>query len=194
MALCRRGRLSAMTALVLASLYASKAMSSRIRVRARLARWALSVLPLLLAFMVGAAPALATDSSWSLSDRAGHRLTAQVFEQPFPEYPSGMRIRFSALDAKTTLDHKAELVLSDSMGQEWSLPNRSEEMVPKDGSTVPSGSAQFDLDALVPRPSEALPLHLAVPTSNGALDFNLRPEQVMELHAMGSVQGSSDQA
>ena len=169
-------------------------MTSGIPARARLVRWLLGVLPLLLAFMVGTAPALAANNNWSLSDRTGHRLTAQVFEQPFPEYPSGLRIRFSALDAKTSLDHKAELVLSDSMGQEWSLPNRSEEMVPNDGSTVPSGSAQFDLNALMPRPSEALPLHLAVPTSNGALDFNLRPEQVMELHAMGSMQGSRDQA
>ena len=167
-------------------------MASRIHVHARLKRGLLGVLPLLLAFLLGAAPALAADS-WSLNDRAGHRLSAQVFEQPFPEYPSGLRIRLTALDAKTTLDHSADLVLSDSMGQEWSLPNRSEEIVPRDGSAVPPRTAQFDLEALMPRPSEALPLHLEVPSSQGVLDFNLRPEQVMELHAMESVQRRSDQ-
>jgi len=93
---------------------------------------------------------------------------------------------------KTTLDHGTDLVLSDSLGQEWNLPNRSEEIVPSDGSVVPAGSAQFDLDALMPRPSEALPLHVAVPSGQGVLDFNLSPEQVLELHAMGSVQRRSD--
>lgn len=152
----------------------------------------LGVLPLLLAFLLGAAPALAGDS-WSLNDRAGHRLSGQIFENPFPEYPSGLRIRLNVLDTRTTLDHSADLVLSDSMGQEWSLPNRSEEIVPRDGSPVPGGSAQFDLDALMPRPSEALPLRLAVTSTKGVLSFDLRPEQVMELHAMGSVQRRSDQ-
>lgn len=132
--------------------------------------------------------------NWSLSDGAGHRLNATVFEQPFPEYPSGLRIRFNALDAKTKLDHHQQLLLSDSMGQEWSLPNRSEEIVQKDGSPIPPGSAQFDLDSLMPRPSEALPLHLTVPATKGVLSFELTPEQAMELHAMGSVQRRSDQA
>jgi hypothetical protein len=153
----------------------------------------LFLLPVLLTVLLGALPVLAAES-WSLSDGAGHRLNAKVFEQPFPEYPSGLRIRLNALDAKTTLDHRAQLVLSDSMGQEWSLPNRSEEIVPQDGSSVPAGSSQFDLDALMPRPSEALPLHLTVPTSEGALDFDLTPEQAMALHGMGSVQRPSDQA
>ncbi|MBC1261990.1 DUF3122 domain-containing protein [Synechococcus sp. BSF8S] len=160
-------------------------MTFGVCVQSRLRRWLFAVLPLLLAFLLGAAPVLAADS-WSLDDRAGHRLSAQVFEQPFPEYPSGQRIRLNVLDARTTLDHSADLVLSDSTGQEWSLPNRSEEMVPRDGSSVPSGSAQFDLDALIPRPSEALPLRLEVPSTRGVLSFNLSPEQVMELHAMGS--------
>jgi hypothetical protein len=146
----------------------------------------LGVLSFLLAFLLGTVPALAA-GSWSLSDGAGHRLSAKLFEQPFSEYPSGLRIRLNAVDGKTTLDHSQQLVFSDAMGQEWSLPNRSEEIVPKGDSSVPPGSAQFDLDALMPRPSEALPLHLAVPTAEGFLSFDLTPQHVMELHAMGSV-------
>jgi len=150
-----------------------------------LSRSVLAVLPFLLALLLGAVPAFAAES-WSLSDGAGHRLNARVFEQPFPEYPSGLRIRLNALEANSTLDHKEQLVLSDSAGQEWSLPNRSEEMVKKGaGLPLPAGSAQFDLDALMPRPSEALPLHLAVPTGDGVLGFDLTPDQAMTLHAMG---------
>lgn len=166
-------------------------------VPAPLKRASLRVLPLLLAFLMvfllGSAPAQAAES-WSLSDRAGHRLSAQVFEQPFEEYPSGLRLRLNALEASTSLDHKADLVLRDSMGQAWSLPNRSEEIVPRDGSPVPGGSAQFDLDALMPRPSEALPLHLAVLSTDGELGFDLKPELVMELHGMGSVPRRSDRS
>ncbi|MDM7938358.1 MAG: DUF3122 domain-containing protein [Cyanobium sp. CZS 48M] len=143
--------------------------------------------------LLGAFPVQAADS-WSLKDGAGHRLNAMVFEQPFPEYPSGLRIRLNALDAKTKLDHHQQLLLSDSMGQEWSLPNLSEEIVKKGGTPIPPRSAQFDLDALMPRPSEALPLHFTVASTEGALDFDLTPEQTMELHAMGSVQQRSDQA
>jgi hypothetical protein len=152
----------------------------------------LGVLPFLLAVLLLAVPAFAVDS-WSLSDGGGHRLKAMVFEQPDPEYPSGLRIRLNALDAKTTLDHTQQLVLSDSMGQEWSLPNRSEELVQKGGGAIPAGSAQFDLDALIPRPSEAIPLHLRVPTAAAVLGFDLTPEQAMELHTLNSAQRPADQ-
>jgi hypothetical protein len=152
----------------------------------------LRVLSFLLAFFLATVPALAA-GSWSLSDGAGHRLSAKVFEQPFSEYPSGLRIRLNAVEGKTTLDHSQQLVFSDSMGQEWSLPNRSEEIVPNDDSSIPPGSAQFDLDALMPRPSEALPLHLAVQTAEGLLSFDLTPQQVMALHAMAPLQRPSEQ-
>jgi len=168
-------------------------MTRLIRLTVVLRRSVLGVLPFLLVLLLGAVPALAAES-WALSDGAGHRLNAVVFEQPFPAYPSGLRIRLNALDAKTTLDHSEQLVLSDSMGQEWSLPNRSEEIVQKGVSPIPSGSAQFDLDGLMPKPSEALPLHLAVPTAEGVLGFDLTPEQAMELHAIGSEKWRSDQA
>lgn len=161
--------------------------------RAGLLRRALgAVLPLLLVLLFGASAALAAES-WSLADGAGHRLNARVFEQPFPEYPSGLRLRLNALETGTRLDHREELVLSDSMGQEWSLPNRSEELVEKGRGAIPAGSAQFDLDALMPRPSEALPLHLTVASSEGDLGFDLTPDEVMVLHAMGSVAQVTDQ-
>jgi hypothetical protein len=163
-----------------------------IRLSAFLQRSALSVLPCLLAVLLGALPVMAAES-WSLSDGAGHRLNAQVFEQPFPEYPAGLRIRLNALDANTTLDHQQQLLLSDSTGQEWRLPNRSEELVQRGQSPIPSGSAQFDINALQPRPSEALPLHLTVPTSTGILNFDLTPDQAMELHSLESVQLHADQ-
>jgi hypothetical protein len=150
------------------------------------------VLPFLLVLLLGAPGALAAES-WSLADGAGHRLNARVFEQPFPEYPSGHRLRLNALEPGLGLDHQEELVLSDSSGQEWSLPNRSEELVQK-AASIPPGSAQFDLEALMPRPSEALPLHLAVPSAEGVLGFDLTPDQVMTLHAMASAPHDSDQA
>ncbi len=151
-----------------------------------------AVLPLLLVLLFGAPAALAAEG-WSLNDGAGHRLNARVFEQPFPEYPSGLRLRLNALEAGTRLDHQEELVLSDSSGQEWSLPNRSEELVQK-GGPIPPGSAQFDLEALMPRPSEALPLHVAVPSAEGVLGFDLTPDEAMALHAMGSAPRGGDQA
>jgi len=158
-----------------------------------LRRSLLAVLPWLLVLLMGAAPALAAES-WSLSNGAGHRLNARVFEQPFSEYPSGLRLRLNALEPNARLDHHDELVLSDSSGQEWSLPNCSEELVQNGGSPIPPGSAQFDLESLMPRPSEALPLHLAVPSAEGVLGFELTPDQVMTLHAMASAPHDSDQA
>jgi hypothetical protein len=68
------------------------------------------------------------------------------------------------------------------MGQRWTLGNRSEEIVPPDGTPIPAGSAQFDLDALTPRPSDALPLQLTLTSSAGALRIDLNPEQTLTLH------------
>jgi hypothetical protein len=164
-----------------------------VRFTALLRQSMLGILPVLLTLLLAAGPIFAA-ASWALNDGSGHRLNAKIFEQPFPEYSSGMRIRFNALDSSTTLDHQQQLVVSDSMGQEWSLPNRSEEIVPKRSLPIPSGSAQFDLSDLMPSPSEALPLHLTVPTADGVLSFDLNPEQTMALHSIGSEQRSSDQA
>ncbi len=139
------------------------------------------LLAVLLASLVLVAPAAAVES-WPLSDEAGHRFQASVFEQPFPEYPSGWRLRLNALEADLVLDHTDALQVSDAMGQRWTLGNRSEEIVPPDGTPIPAGSAQFDLDALTPRPSDALPLQLTLTSSAGALRIDLNPEQTLTLH------------
>jgi hypothetical protein len=139
------------------------------------------LLAVLLASLVLVAPAAAVDS-WPLSDEAGHRFQSSVFEQPFPEYPSGWRLRLNALEADLVLDHTDALQVSDAMGQRWTLDNRSEEIVPPDGTPIPAGSAQFDLDALTPRPSDALPLQLTLTSSAGVLRIDLNPEQTLALH------------
>ena len=139
------------------------------------------LLAVLLASLVLVAPAAAVDS-WPLSDEAGHRFQASVFEQPFPEYPSGWRLRLNALEADLVLDHTDALQVSDAMGQRWTLGNRSEEIVPPDGTPIPAGSAQFDLDALTPRPSDAIPLRFTLTSSAGPLRIDLNPEQTLTLH------------
>jgi hypothetical protein len=139
------------------------------------------LLAVLLASLVLVAPAAAVDS-WPLSDEAGHRFQASIFEQPFPEYPSGWRLRLNALEADLVLDHTDTLQVSDAMGQRWTLGNRSEEIVPSDGTPIPAGSAQFDLDALTPRPSDALPLRFTLTSSAGPLRMDLNPEQTLTLH------------
>ncbi len=152
--------------------------------RARRGRPLLAAFAMLLMGLLLAAPALAVPS-WSLSDSAGHRFNVTVFQQPFPEYPSGWRLRFNG-SGGTALDHAASLRVSDGLGQRWELPNRSEELVPKDGSPVPAGSAQFDLEALSPRPSEALPLEVELVTSGGPVRFDLTPEQTLQLHELAA--------
>jgi hypothetical protein len=139
------------------------------------------LLAVLLASLVLVAPAAAVDS-WSLSDEAGHRFQASIFEQPFSEYPSGWRLRLNALEADLVLDHTDALQVSDAMGQRWTLGNRSEEIVPPDGTPIPAGSAQFDLDALTPRPSDALPLRFTLTSSAGPLRIDLNPDQTLTLH------------
>ena len=139
------------------------------------------LLAVLLASLVLVAPAAAVDT-WSLSDEAGHRFQASVFEQPFPEFSSGWRLRLNALGAGIELDHADALQVSDAMGQRWTLVNRSEEIVPPDGTPMPAGSAQFDLDALTPRPSDALPLRITLTSSAGPLRIDLNPEQTLTLH------------
>ncbi|MFN2168037.1 MAG: DUF3122 domain-containing protein [Anaerolineae bacterium] len=134
-----------------------------------------------MALFVLVAPA-AADETWSLQDEAGHRFQTSLFEQPYPEYPAGWRLRFSALGSGIELDHGDALELSDAMGQRWTLRNRSEEIVPPDGTPIPPGSAQFDLGALSPRPSEALPLRLTLTSTEGPLRIDLTPEQTQALH------------
>jgi hypothetical protein len=145
-------------------------------------RYALSgLVGIALVLLVVVAPA-AADESWSLQDEAGHRFQTSLFEQPYPEYPAGWRLRFSSLGSGIELDHSDALQLSDAMGQRWTLPNHSEEIVPPDGTPIPAGSAQFDLGALSPRPSDALPLRITLTSSDGPLRIDLTPEQTQALH------------
>jgi hypothetical protein len=144
-----------------------------------------AALSAVLACLAAASPALAAEG-WALRDPAGHRFNVTVFEQPFPDYPSGWRLRVNGRGDDLALDHTAALHVSDAMGQAWDLPNRSEELVPNDGTPVPAGSAQFDLDALTPRPSEAIPLEMELITSTGAVRFDLTPEQTQQLHDLGA--------
>ncbi|MCP9861265.1 hypothetical protein KBZ33_19860 [Cyanobium sp. Cruz-8D1] len=91
-------------------------------------------------------------------------------------------MRLNALGAGIELNHADALQVSDTMGQRWTLVNRSEEIVPPDGTPIPAGSAQFDLDALTPRPSDALPLQLTLTSSAGPLRIDLNPEQTLTMH------------
>jgi hypothetical protein len=74
--------------------------------------------------------------------------------------------------------------MSDGLGGAWVLPNRSEELVRQGEAVIPEASAQFDAHALDPRPSEVLPLQLAVPSDDreGAALVMLQPEVVQALH------------
>jgi hypothetical protein len=132
---------------------------------------------LLLVLQIGALPA------WGLTDQSGHRFSLLVFEQPDPAFPAGWRLRVNALAPGLELDHNRPLLVSDGMGALWSLPNRSEELVPPGADALPPGSAQFDADALVPRPGDAAPLRLQLPTAGGEeLSIMLGPELVESLH------------
>ena len=127
------------------------------------------------------APA-AADDTWSLQDGAGHRFQTSLFEQPYPEHPSLWQVRFSSLGGGIELDHSSALQVSDAIGQSWTLPNRSEESVPADGPPIPARSAQFDVDALSPRPGEAQELQLTLTSKDGPLRIDLTPEQTEAPH------------
>jgi hypothetical protein len=130
------------------------------------------------------ARAAADPQRWSLTDSSGHLWGLSLFEQPDPAYPAGWRLRLTARSPGQTVDHQRPLLLSDGLGGAWTLPNRSEELVRSGEEVIPEASAQFDAHALDPRPSEVLPLQLAVPTDDreGAALVMLQPEVVQALH------------
>ncbi len=140
---------------------------------------------LALALALAPLPALADLSGhWSLDDGSGHRLGAILFEQPDPDFPPGLRLRLNAQSPGLTLDHHRPVVLGDGQGQQWQLANRSEELVPIGTTSLPAGSAQFDLASLRAFPGVALSLRLSVPTSAGDLSYGLGPAQLAELDAL----------
>jgi hypothetical protein len=141
-----------------------------------LRRWiaALAVGAVLLMALIHQPPALwAADAPerWTLSDREGQRWVVSLFSQPDPAYPAGPRLRVTSLSATAgdgpTPSHSAPLQVRDAFAGSWSLPNRSEELVPPDSSEVPAGSAQFALAALTTPPRQEGPVVLQIPLTSG---------------------------
>lgn len=152
--------------------------------------WAPTLAPLLLALLLvlTLAPGLARADEtkrWSLRDQDDNRWSLRIFAQPDPAYPSGDRLRLSALTPGIAVDHSRPLLISDGTGGAWTLANRSAELVAPDGGALPEGAAQFDMADLLPRPSEALPLELTLPLAveTSAL-LVLGPEETEALHAL----------
>ncbi len=143
---------------------------------------------LLLVLLLTLAPGLARADEgqrWSLRDRDDNRWSLRVFAQPDPAYPSGERLRLSALTPGIAVDHSRPLRLSDGVGGSWTLANRSEELVAVGAGPLPESSAQFDMADLLPRPSDALPLVLSLPLAGDAsAELVLGPEETQALHAM----------
>jgi hypothetical protein len=152
--------------------------------------WLASLAALLLVLLLTLAPGQARADEgqrWSLRDRDDNRWSLRIFEQPDPAYPSGERLRLSALTPGVAVDHSRPLLLSDGVGGAWTLANRSEELVAPGGGELPEGSAQFDMAALQPRPSDALPLVLSLPLAGEAsAELVLGPEETQALHAIPS--------
>ncbi|MCP9931180.1 DUF3122 domain-containing protein [Cyanobium sp. AMD-g] len=157
---------------------------------ARRRPWAATLAPLLLGLLLllTLAPGLASAAGgqrWSLRDQDDNRWSLRIFAQPDPAYPSGDRLRLSALTPGIAVDHSRPLLISDGIGGAWTLANRSEELVAPGGGELPEGSAQFDMAALLPRPSEALPLELTMPLAGEASALLvLGPEETEALHAL----------
>jgi len=156
---------------------------------ARQSPWPPRLAPLLLGLLLvlTLAPGLALAAEgqrWSLRDQDDNRWSLRIFAQSDPAYPSGDRLRLSALTPGVAVDHAGPLLISDGTGGAWTLANRSEELVPADGGALPEGSAQFDMADLLPRPSGALPLALTLPLSGeAAAVLMLGPEETGALHA-----------
>ncbi len=152
--------------------------------------WAAPLAALLLVLLLTLAPGLARADDgqrWSLRDRDDNRWSLRIFEQPDPAYPSGERLRLSALTPGIAVDHSRPLLLSDGVGGSWTLANRSEELVAAGAGALPDSSAQFDMADLLPRPSDALPLVLSLPLAGEAsAELVLGPEETQALHAVPS--------
>lgn len=152
--------------------------------------WASRLVPLLLGLLLvlTLAPGLARAAEgarWSVRDQDDNRWSLRIFAQPDPAYPSGDRLRLSALTPGIAVDHARPLLISDGTGGAWTLANRSEELVAPGGGALPEGSAQFDMADLLPRPSEALPLALTLPLSGEASALLvLGPAETEALHGL----------
>lgn len=123
--------------------------------------------------------------SWQLSDRNGDRWGLTLFTWPpaeagGPADNAGWRLRLTARSPRLSVQHGQPLELTDGLGQHWTLPNRSDELV-TEGAPLPASSAQFDLAALQPRPNPVLPLQLQVSLQvppHDASEQPLKPRQL----------------
>ncbi len=151
---------------------------------------------MLLLLALGLAPGLALADTapqrWTLTDQGGQTWSLTLFAQPDPAYPSGDRLRLNALAPGVAVDHGRPLRISDGLGQEWNLTNRSEELVAPGAGALPPGSAQFDAAGLQPPPSEALPLRLAVPLAGGEEALvPLGPQPTLALHGLSEASAAA---
>ena len=142
---------------------------------------------LLLALVLALVPAHAGAAEiqrWDLRDGDGERWGLVVFPQPDPAYAPGWRLRLTARGSGAAMDHRAPLQLDDGLGHLWRLENRSAELVAPGESALPLQSAQFDLEALQPRPSAVVPLHLKLVLVDGEAELLLGPDQVAALSSL----------
>lgn len=130
--------------------------------------------------------AAAADSSgnWNLDDGSGHRLGAVLYERSNIDSSAGLRLKLNAESDGLKLDHARPLVLSDGRGQDWSLANRSGELMASNDGAIPVASSQYDAGCLKPIPSDGVPLEMTVVSSAGDLSFSLSPGQVQTLHSL----------
>ena len=143
-------------------------------------------------------PLQAADRSpdWTLHDSAGRDWGLNLLVASAVSEASGWRLRLHGRSPGLRLDHQRPLRLRDGLGHSWELPNRSAELVNGVGALIPQSSAQFDATALVPRPSEVIPLQLEIAlepighpaVNNAAMDSTalvmLPPELVRALHGL----------
>jgi hypothetical protein len=104
---------------------------------------------------------------WGLKDQDGHGWSLTLLEQADPAYESGLRLRLTDRSGTHQLDHSRPLQIHDGLGATWQLTNRSDELVPAGVTVLPTGSAQFELAGLEPRPRAEVPLALEVPLTSG---------------------------
>lgn len=147
--------------------------------------WLASISLAFLLLMPTPAWASTDPQRWNLTDQAGHSWGLTLFEQPDPAYPRGLRLRLNVRAPGVEVDHDRPLSFRDTLDGVWTLPNRSGELVPPGQEPIPAGSAQFDAESLLPRPSDVLPLRLAVPLGDGSeATLTLGPDVVTALHAL----------
>ena len=147
--------------------------------------WIVAVGLLILVPLLAPSAALAdSPGNWNLDDGSGHRLGVMLYERSNINSPSGLRLRLNAETAGLKLDHSRPLVLSDGHDQDWSLANRSRELMATAGGAIPVGSSQYDAGCLNPIPRDGMPLQMTVPSSSGDLSFALSAGQVQSFHSL----------